>query len=164
MPPPATGIVLRPGTRADVPLVLELIRELAAYERAPDAVVATEEGLLRDGFGPVPLFRTLIAELDAAPVGFALFFLAYSTWRGQPTLFLEDLFVRPSARGHGVGKAMMRALAAEAVRLGCGRFVWQVLDWNTPSIAFYESLGAEVVREWLTCRLEGEALQALARP
>jgi GNAT superfamily N-acetyltransferase len=161
-PPSASGIVLRPGTRADVPLVLDLIRELAAYERAPDAVVATEEMLVRDGFGPVPLFRTLIAELDAAPVGFAFFFLTYSTWRGQPTLFLEDLFVRPPARGHGVGKAMMRALAAEAIRLGCGRFVWQVLDWNTPSIAFYESLGAEVVREWLTCRLEGNALQALA--
>jgi GNAT superfamily N-acetyltransferase len=143
-------------------MVLTLIRELATYERAPDAVVATEEALLRDGFGPVPLFRTLIAELDATPVGFAFFFLAYSTWRGQPTLYLEDLFVRPSARGHGVGKAMMRALAAEAIRLGCGRFVWQVLDWNAPSIAFYESLGAEVVREWLTCRLEGEALRALA--
>jgi GNAT superfamily N-acetyltransferase len=95
-------------------------------------------------------------------VGFALFFLAYSTWRGRPTLYLEDLFVRPPARGQGTGRALMRALAAEAVRLHCQRFVWQVLDWNTPSIRFYESLGAEVVREWLTCRLEGESLQALA--
>jgi GNAT superfamily N-acetyltransferase len=156
-------LALRPGTATDVPLVLSLIRELAAYERAPDAVEASEADLLRDGFGVAPLFRTLIAEVDGAPVGFAFFFLAYSTWRGRPTLYLEDLFVRPSARGGGVGRALMQGLAREAVRLGCARFVWQVLDWNTPSIRFYESLGAEVVREWLTCRLEGEPLQALAR-
>jgi GNAT superfamily N-acetyltransferase len=153
---------LRPGKPGDVRLLLSLIRELATYERAPEAVVATEEGLLRDGFGEAPLFRTLIAEVEGEPVGFALFFLAYSTWRGRPTLYLEDLFVRPPARGQGTGRALMRALAAEAVRLHCQRFVWQVLDWNTPSIRFYESLGAEVVREWLTCRLEGESLQALA--
>ena len=155
-------LALRPGTAADVPLVLSLIRELATYERAPDAVVATETDLLRDGFGEAPLFRTLLAELDGEPVGFAFFFLAYSTWRGQPTLYLEDLFVRPSARGNGVGRGLMQALASEALRLGCGRFVWQVLDWNAPSILFYESLGAEVVRVWLTCRLEGEPLRALA--
>jgi GNAT superfamily N-acetyltransferase len=155
-------IVLRPGTRADVPLVLALIRELAAYERAPEAVEATEGDLLRDGFGPVPLFRTWIAELDGKPVGFAFFFLTYSTWRGRPTLYLEDLFVQPAARGRGVGRALMRGLAAEALRLGCRRFVWQVLDWNEPSIRFYQSLGAEVVEEWLTCRLEGEALARLA--
>jgi GNAT superfamily N-acetyltransferase len=156
-------LVLRPGTAADVPLVLSLIRELAAYERAPDAVEATEADLLRDGFGAVPLFRTLLAEWDGVPVGFAFYFLAYSTWRGRPTLYLEDLFVRSPARGKGVGRALMHALAREAVRLGCLRFVWQVLDWNAPSLAFYESLGAEVVREWLTCRLEGEALLALGR-
>jgi GNAT superfamily N-acetyltransferase len=155
-------LVLRPGTAADVPLVLSLIRELATYERAPDAVEASESDLLRDGFGSTPLFRTLIAEVDGTPVAFAFFFLAYSTWRGRPTLYLEDLFVRPSERGGGVGRALMQALAQEAVRLGCARFVWQVLDWNTPSIQFYESLGAEVVREWLTCRLEGEPLRALA--
>jgi GNAT superfamily N-acetyltransferase len=153
---------LRPGTADDVPLLLTLIRELATYERAPDAVVATEADLVRDGFGAVPQFRTLVAEVDGVPVGFALFFLAYSTWRGRPTLFLEDLFVRPPARGKGVGRALMLALAREAVQLGCARFVWQVLDWNTPSVRFYESLGAEVVREWLTCRLEGDALTALA--
>jgi GNAT superfamily N-acetyltransferase len=152
----------RPGTAADVPLLLSLIRELATYERAPDAVLASESDLLRDGFGTRPLFHTLIAEVDGAPVGFALFFLAYSTWRGRPTLFLEDLFVRPPARGNGVGRRLMQELAKEAVRLGCARFVWQVLDWNTPSLRFYESLGAEVVREWLTCRLEGESLRALA--
>jgi len=160
--PKPPRLTLRPGTADDVPLVLSLIRELATYERAPDAVVATEANLLRDGFGEAPLFRTLLAEVDGVPVGFAFFFLTYSTWRGQPTLYLEDLFVRPSARGNGVGRTFMKALAAEALRLGCGRFVWQVLDWNTPSILFYESLGAEVVREWLTCRLEGESLRALA--
>lgn len=153
---------LRPATRADVPLILSLIRELATYERAPEAVVATEEALARDGFGERPLFQVTIAEWSGEPVGFALWFFAYSTWRGQPTLFLEDLFVRPTARGRGIGKEMMRFLARTAVESNCGRFVWQVLDWNTPSIEFYESLGAEVVREWLTCRLDGEALRALA--
>ncbi len=153
---------LRPATRADVPLILSLIRELATYERAPEAVVATEEALARDGFGERPLFQVTIAEWSGEPVGFALWFFAYSTWRGQPTLFLEDLFVRPAARGRGIGKEMMRFLARTAVESNCGRFVWQVLDWNTPSIEFYESLGAEVVREWLTCRLDGEALRALA--
>jgi GNAT superfamily N-acetyltransferase len=153
---------LRPATRADVPLILALIRELATYERDPDAVVATEEALLRDGFGERPLFRVTIAEWSGEQVGFAFWFLAYSTWRGQPTLYLEDLFVRPEARGRGIGKEMMRHLAGTALDLGCGRFVWQVLDWNTPSIEFYESLGAQVVREWLTCRVDGDALQALA--
>jgi GNAT superfamily N-acetyltransferase len=160
--PPPARITLRPGSRHDVPLLLALIHELAAYERAPHAVVATEKDLLRDGFGEAPLFRTLIAELDGTPVGFAFYFLAYSTWKGQPTLYLEDLFVRPAARGHGAGKALMRELAREAARLGCARFVWQVLDWNEPALRFYESIGAQVVHEWLTCRLEGEALRTLA--
>jgi GNAT superfamily N-acetyltransferase len=155
-------MTLRPGTAADVPLVLSLIHELAAYEREPDAAVATEEALLRDGFGPRPLFEVTIAEWDGEPVGFAFWFLTYSTWRGQPTLFLEDLFVRPRARGRGIGKAFMRHLARVAVERGCARFAWQVLDWNAPSIAFYESLGARVLREWLTCRLDGAALDALA--
>ena len=153
---------LRPATRADVPLILALIRELATYERDPDAVVATEEALLRDGFGERPLFQVTIAEWSAEPVGFAFWFFAYSTWRGQPTLYLEDLFIRPEARGRGIGKEMMRYLARTALDTGCGRFVWQVLDWNTPSIEFYESLGAKVVREWLTCRVDGDALRALA--
>jgi GNAT superfamily N-acetyltransferase len=153
---------LRPATRADVPLILSLIRELATYERDPDSVVATEEGLLRDGFGERPLFQATIAEWSGTPVGFAFWFFAYSTWRGQPTLYLEDLFVRPDARGRGIGKEMMRYLARTALDTGCGRFVWQVLDWNEPSIRFYESLGGKIVKEWLTVRLDGEALQALA--
>lgn len=155
-------LALRPATSADVPLVLSLIRELAEYEREPDAVIATEEALLRDGFGPRRLFEVTVAEWSGEPVGFAFWFLTYSTWRAQPTLWLEDLYVRPSARGRGIGRAFMRHLARAAVERGCGRFVWQVLDWNAPSIAFYESLGAKVLREWLTCRLEGEALRALA--
>ena len=153
---------LRPAVRADVPLILALIRELATYERAPEAVVATEGSLERDGFGDRPLFQVTIAEWEGEAVGFAFWFLAYSTWRGQPTLYLEDLFVRPGARGRGIGKEMMRFLARTALDTGCGRFVWQVLDWNEPSIQFYESLGAEVVREWLTCRIDGEALRTLA--
>jgi GNAT superfamily N-acetyltransferase len=155
-------LTLRPATPADVPLVLSMIRELAAYEREPDAVIATEAALLRDGFGPRPLFEVTLAEWSGEPAGFAFWFLTYSTWRGQPTLYLEDLFVRPEARGRGIGKACMQHLARVAVERGCGRFVWQVLDWNAPSIAFYESLGANVVREWLTCRLEGSNLTALA--
>ena len=153
---------LRPATPADVPLLLALIRELAEYEREPDAVIATEEALLRDGFGPRPLFEVTLAEWGGAPVGFALWFLTYSTWRGQPTLYMEDLFVRPPARGRGAGTALMLHLARTAVARGCGRFVWQVLDWNAPSIAFYESLGARIHREWLTCRVEGAALTELA--
>ena len=153
---------LRPATRDDVPLILSLIRELATYERDLDAVVATEEDLLRDGFGERPLFRATIAEWSGTAVGFAFWFFAYSTWRGQPTLYLEDLFVRPDARGRGIGKEMMRYLARTALDTGCGRFVWQVLDWNEPSIRFYESLGGKIVKEWLTVRLDGEELRALA--
>jgi GNAT superfamily N-acetyltransferase len=159
---PHAMLTLRPAAPADVPVILSMIRELATYEREPDAVIATEEALLRDGFGPRPLFEVTIAEWSGEPVGFAFWFLTYSTWRGQPTLYLEDLFVRPAARGRGIGKALMRHLARTAIDRGCGRFVWQVLDWNAPSLAFYESLGADVVREWLTCRLEGPALAALA--
>jgi len=153
---------LRPAVRADVPLILSLIKELATYERDLPAVVATEAALERDGFGERPLFQVTIAEWSGEAVGFALWFFAYSTWRGQPTLYLEDLFVRPEARGRGIGKEMMRFLARTALDTGCGRFVWQVLDWNEPSIRFYESLGGTVVKEWLTVRVDGEALQALA--
>ena len=154
--------VIRPATPADVPLILTLVRELAAYEREPDAVVATEEDLLRDGFGERPLYRVLIAEDGGEGAGFALYFLNYSTWRGAPTLYLEDLFVRPAFRGRRIGIALMQRLAAEAVRTRCQRFVWQVLDWNEPAIRFYESLGARVLREWLCVRLEGAALASLA--
>ena len=156
-------LVIRKAIPTDVPDVLALVKELAAYEREPDAVIATEADFLRDGFGETPAFHVLVAE-DAgrAVIGFALYFFSYSTWVGRRCLYLEDLFVQPEHRGKGTGVALMKALAKEAVAKECRRFVWQVLDWNAPAIAFYERLGASVRREWLSVRLEGEALAALA--
>lgn len=153
---------IRPATPADVPLILDFIRELAEYEREPQAAVATQADLLRDGFGPEPKFRVDIAEWSGEPAGFALYFWNYSTWQGKPGLYLEDLFVRPHFRGKGIGKALLVHLARVAVKNNCGRLVWQVLDWNTPSIEFYNSLGAETMKEWLTMRVTGESLVRLA--
>ena len=153
---------LRPAKPADVPVILQLVRALAEYERAPEAVVATEQDFLRHGFGPSPRFSVLLAEEDGNVAGFALWFFTFSTWLGKPGLFLEDLFVRPELRGRGIGKALMLELARIAVREGCGRFEWNVLDWNQPSIDFYRSLGARQLDEWVGCRLEGDALRALA--
>src|SRR5579863_156946 len=155
-------LTIRPATIHDVPLILQFIRDLAAYEREPDAVSATEADLIRDGFGERPEFRVVIAEWDGEPAGFALFFHNYSTWEGRPGLYLEDLFVRPEFRGKGIGKALLVHLARLAREEHCARFVWQVLDWNAPSIAFYESMGARFIQEWRTMRVEGEALQRLA--
>ncbi len=154
---------IRPATPEDIPLILQFIRDLAEYEREPQAAVATEDDLLRDGWGPQPRFRCLIAEWADEPAGFAFFFYNYSTWQGRPGLYLEDLFVRPAYRGKGIGKAMLVYLAQVAVRENCGRFQWQVLDWNTPAIDFYKALGAEVMTEWLTMRVTGEALERLAK-
>jgi len=154
-------IAIRPATREDVPRILELVRGLAAYEREPDAVVATEEDYLRDGFGEHPAFRVHVATEDGAVIGFALWFFTWSTWRGRRCLHLEDLFVAPEHRKKGAGLALMRALAGEAASAGCARFVWQVLDWNEPAIAFYEKLGATVLREWIPVRMEGEPLARL---
>ena len=157
-------LVIRKATATDVPDVLALVKELAAYEREPDAVVATEADFLRDGFGETAAFHVLVAEdAGSAVIGFALYFFSYSTWVGRRCLYLEDLFVQPEHRGKGAGIALMKALAKEAVAKECRRFVWQVLDWNAPAIAFYERLGASVRREWLSVRLEGDALAALAR-
>ena len=153
---------LRPATRDDVADIRRLIRALADYEKEPDAAVVTEADLLRDGFGEKPLFKVVMAEWEGAVVGFAFYFYNYSTWQGRPGLYLEDLFVMPSHRGKGIGKALLVHLARIALRENCGRFVWQVLDWNTPSIQFYESLGAVVMKEWLTMRVTGEALKKLA--
>jgi len=155
-------LTIRPATPADVPLILEFIRELADYEREPQAAVATAADLVRDGFGPEPKFRVDIAEWSGEPAGFAFYFWNYSTWQGKPGLYLEDLFVRPRYRGKGIGKALLVHLARVAVKNNCGRLVWQVLDWNTPAIEFYESLGAETMKEWLTMRVTGEALVRLA--
>jgi GNAT superfamily N-acetyltransferase len=158
---------IRPAIPSDIPLILEFIRELAEYEHLSDFAVATPEDLLRDGWEAQPKFRCVIAEWkhrDEAPqpAGFALFFYNYSTFQGRPGIYLEDLFVRPTFRGRGIGKALLIHLAQIAVSEKCGRFQWQVLDWNTPSIEFYKSLGAEHMKEWLTMRVEGEALEKLA--
>lgn len=158
---------IRRATERDVAVVLDLIRELAVYEREPDAVTATEGDLRRDGFGSEnPAFHVLLAVRDGQAgeevLGFAFYFFSYSTWIGRRCLYLEDLFVRPEHRGRGAGLALMQALAKEAVAHGCRRFVWQVLDWNEPAIGFYERLGANILREWLTVRLEGPALAAFA--
>jgi len=155
-------LTIRRAEKTDVPLILQFIRELAEYEREPHAAVATEDDLLRDGWGPEPKFHCLIAEWDGAPAGFALYFFNYSTWQGRPGLYVEDVFVRPANRGRGIGKALFIYLAQEALRQNCGRFQWQVLDWNKPAIDFYNSIGAKVMSEWLTMRIEGEALQKLA--
>jgi GNAT superfamily N-acetyltransferase len=153
---------IRDAAASDVPVVLRLIRALAEYERAPGAVTATEEDLLRDGFGDRKLFHVVLAEWDGAAVGFAFYFFNYSTWQGRSGLYLEDLFVVPEFRGWGIGKALLVHLARIALEKGCGRYQWQVLDWNEPAIRFYESVGAQVLKEWLTVRVEGENLAGLA--
>lgn len=156
------NLKIRAAAAGDVPLILQFIRGLAEYERAPEKAIATEQDLLRDGFAANPKFRVVIAEYDGRPAGFAFFFFNYSTWNGRPGLYLEDLFVWPEFRGKGIGKALLIHLAQVAVAENCGRFDWQVLDWNTSAIEFYKSLGAEVKKEWLTMRVEGEALKRLA--
>lgn len=156
-------LILRPAAPSDAPLILQYIRELAAYEKAPEAVVATLEDIQRHCFSAHPLVHVIMAEWEGQPAGFALWFLNFSTWEGKPGLYLEDLFVRPAFRGKGIGKALLKHLAALARREGWTRFVWQVLDWNTPAIEFYQAQGAQVMRPWLTCRVEGEALARLAQ-
>jgi GNAT superfamily N-acetyltransferase len=154
--------IIREAIPADVPLILTFIRALATYEREPDAVSATEAGLLRDGFGPNPFYFCLIAEHDGVPAGFALYFFNYSTWNGCPGIYLEDLFVPPEFRGFGIGKALLQKVAAIAVEKDCPRLQWEVLDWNTPAIDFYAAMGAEFLDEWRNVRVSGEALQRLA--
>jgi GNAT superfamily N-acetyltransferase len=154
---------IRRAEARDVPEILSLVRELAEYEKAPHEVVATEADLLRDGFTGEPRFFVELAEWDGAVAGFALWFFNYSTWTGRPGLYLEDLFVRPPQRGRGIGKALLLHLARIAVDERCGRFQWQVLDWNAPAIGFYETLGAKPLREWITMRVTGDDLTALAR-
>ncbi len=150
----------------DIPEILNFIRELAEYEHEPASAIATHADLLRDGFGPVPRFHCLIAELSSTdslqPAGFALYFYNYSTWRGHAGIYVEDLFVRPAFRGKGIGKALLAAVAAVAVAEGCPRLEWAVLDWNTPAVDFYHSLGAASMSEWTIMRLGGEALAGLA--
>jgi GNAT superfamily N-acetyltransferase len=149
----------RPGDNA---LIRAYIAELADYERAPEKAAASEADIALHVFGEHPIMHAEMAEWDGKPAGFAFWYFNFSSWEGKPGLYLEDLWVRPEFRGKGIGKALLQHLAKLALREGCTRYTWQVLDWNTPSIAFYKAMGAAVMEEWLTCRVEGEALKALA--
>lgn len=156
-------LTIRKATSADASLILDFIHGLAKYEREPNAVVATEADLIRDGFGVDPKYRCVIAEWDNQPAGFAFFFYNYSTWRGRPGLYLEDLFVYPEMRGKGIGRALLQHLAEIAVQEHCYGIRWMVLEWNEPALKFYDSLGAEILDEWETMLLRGPALERLAR-
>ena len=153
---------IRPATPSDTDTILRFIRELAIYEKAEHEVLATPAHIERTLFAPQPSVFGLICELDGAPIGFAVYFFNYSTWQGQHGLYLEDLYITPEQRGVGAGKAMLRHLAQIAVEKDCGRFEWSVLDWNTPSIEFYDSLGAKPQTEWIRYRLTGKELLQLA--
>ena len=155
-------IAIRPAVPADAGLILAFIRELGEYEKLSHEVVADEAGLAAQLFGERPRAEVLIAEVDGTAAGFALFFHNFSTFVGKPGLYLEDLFVRPAFRGQGLGKRLMVRLARIAVERDCGRFEWSVLDWNTPAIDFYRSLGATGMDEWTVQRVSGDALRALA--
>ena len=156
------SVSVRAAVREDIDVVIGFIRALADYERLADEVCLDRDVLDAHLFGAKPMAEVLIAELDGAAVGFALFFHNFSTFEGRPGIYLEDLFVDPSARGSGAGKALLRALAGLAVERGCARLEWSVLDWNEPAIRFYESLGAKAMDGWTINRLDGAALLALA--
>jgi GNAT superfamily N-acetyltransferase len=155
-------VSIRPATRADVPLVRELIEGLAEYERLRDACQATDALLEASLFGDRPYAEVVIADVDGQAAGFALFFHNFSTFLARPGIYLEDLFVRPEHRGNGVGKALLQHLAALAVARQCGRLEWSVLDWNVDAIGFYEKLGAAAQDEWTVYRVTGDALRQLA--
>ena len=153
---------IRPARPDDAETIAALIRELAVYEKLGSEAKATADDLARHLFGQRPSAEVLIAEVESHPVGFALFFATFSTFRGQPGLYLEDLFVRPEHRGRGIGKALLANLARIAIDRGCGRLEWSVLDWNAPSIAFYRSQGATPMDEWTVFRLADAELGELA--
>ncbi len=156
---------IRPATRADVPLILQFIRDLSVYEKLAHEVVATEDKLARTLFpadGGAPAAHCVLAFADGAPAGFAMYFFNYSTFLAQPGLYLEDLFVKPELRGRGLGKALLLHLAKMANARGCGRMEWSVLDWNQPAIDFYRRLGAAPMDEWTVFRLTGDALRRYA--
>lgn len=160
------SISIRPGSVEDAALILHFIRELAIYEKAEDQVEATEQSIAASLFGPGSPSRALICEQDGRQgkeaIGFAVYFFNYSTWQAKKGLYLEDLFVRPTARGLGAGKRLLQHLAGIAVQEGCGRFEWSVLDWNQPAIDFYDSIGARPQAEWVRYRMTGQALHDLA--
>ena len=155
-------ITIRPAGEGDAGVILQFIRDLAQYEHLEHQCVATEEMLRETLFGSRPYAEVVLACLNGEPVGFALFFHNYSTFLGRPGIYLEDLYVRPEARGHGVGRRLLTWLAATAVSRGCGRLEWAVLDWNEPSIRFYRHLGAVALDDWTTYRVTGPALTQLA--
>ena len=156
-------ISIRAAVPEDVPLILTFIRELAEYERLADQVTATEQALRDSLFGPRPHAEVLIAEVDGQPAGFALYLHNYSTFLARPGLYLEDLYVRPAFRRQGIGRQLLTRLARLAVERGCGRFEWNVLDWNEPARRFYESLGAVPMSDWTTYRVAGPSLHELAQ-
>ena len=162
--PASKSFQIRAATLDDVPTILSLIRDLAEYERAPNEVVATEEGLREVLFGARPAAEVVLALEGKMPVGFAVFFHNFSTWLGRAGLYLEDLFVRPDARGKGYGRALLVHLARVAQERGCGRMEWAVLDWNEPAIQFYRKLGAAPNEEWTVFRLTSEGIAKLAGP
>lgn len=155
-------IEIRPARPGEAGLVLDFVRGLADYERLAHELVADEAAIDAALFGDNPRVFCDIAEWNGEPAGFALWFYTFSSFRGRHGIYLEDLFVRPEKRGHGIGKALLANIARRCVAEELGRFEWSVLDWNAPSIAFYEAQGAEVIRQWLRCRVEGEALRSLA--
>jgi GNAT superfamily N-acetyltransferase len=156
-------ITIRPAAEQEMPLVLEFIRELAAYERLENEVVATPAGLAAALLGPRRYAEVVFACLDGTPVGYALFFHNFSSFMGRPGIYIEDLFVRPEARGHGIGKRLFAWLARSALERGCARLDWAVLEWNAPSIDFYRGLGAVAQEDWRMFRLTDAALQRLAQ-
>ncbi|MGA2214440.1 MAG: GNAT family N-acetyltransferase [Bryobacteraceae bacterium] len=158
----STPLRIAPATESDVPLILSFIRKLAEYEKLSHQVVATEGDIHKNVFGPNPVAEVLLAYWDGEPVGFALYFRNFSTFVGRAGIYLEDLFVDPDHRGKGIGKALLIRLSQIAVERGDGSVEWTVLDWNTPSIEFYRSLGAVPLEEWTAYRLTGEALSRLA--
>lgn len=157
-----SDLLIRPATVEDTDQILHFIRELAIYEKAEHEVLTSREHVLRTLFCAQPSVHALMCMVGDKPMGFAVYFFNYSTWQGQHGLYLEDLYVAPEHRGLGAGKALLRHLARIAVEKNCGRFEWSVLDWNAPSIAFYDSLGAEPQNEWIRYRLTGKALTDLA--
>ena len=153
---------LRIATIEDAPFIMEMIKELALYEKAPEQVSLSLEQLKADGFGQNPLYKCLILELDKNQVGICLYYYRYSTWKGK-ALYLEDLYIQPDFRGHGLGLMAMKKLANIAHEGKCQRFEWQVLDWNEPSIKFYERIGSKLDGEWINCKFEEDGIRQFAK-
>jgi GNAT superfamily N-acetyltransferase len=158
----APGFSIRPARPEDAELLVNLVRELAVYEKLEQHALATPDDFRRHLFGPRPAAEAAVAEVDGEPAGFALWFGTFSTFRGQPGLYLEDIFVKPAYRGRGIGKGLLAAVARRAVERGCGRLEWSVLDWNAPAIGFYQSFGARPMDDWTVYRIEDEPLRRLA--